>query len=45
MGTYTNPDGSKQLVSFEGQLWVNVVGWDVLVRVSRRVSLHVVAAM
>lgn len=22
MGTYTNPDGSKQLVSFEGQLWV-----------------------
>ena len=22
MGTYTNPDGSKQLVSFEGQIWV-----------------------
>lgn len=22
MGTYTNPDGSKQLVSFEGQVWV-----------------------
>lgn len=22
MSTYTNPDGSKQLVSFEGQIWV-----------------------
>jgi len=39
MGTYTNPDGSKQLVTFEGSIWV-VEGIDESTRKLHLKSIH-----